>query len=202
LLYRFWKAGFVPPSFLKFSLGRIFMELVIGQKVAYPSQGVCMVEGIQSKRIGEDSINFYSLRVLSDNSIIFVPTANAENVGLRPISSSIQCKNLIKRLSDDFEAVSCDWKTRSRHFTEQLQSGDIFEAADVLKKLTFLGREKKLSFREQTLLEKAKFLIVSEITNADVSDEDYLRAEIETLVILACQKHLLLQPKVMTAVVH
>lgn len=178
------------------------MELVKGQKVAYPSQGVCMVENIESKKIGERSIDFYSLRILSDNSIIMVPKDNAESVGIRPIISSIQCKELISRLSADFDAVSCDWKTRSRSFTEQLQSGDVFEAADVLKKLTFLSHEKKLSFREQTLLEKAKFLIVSEITNAETADEGKLRAEIDALVETACKKHLRSQPTVMTAAVH
>lgn len=161
-----------------------------------------MVENIENKRIGENSISFYALRVLSDNSVILVPTANAKSVGIRPIISSIQCKSLIKKLSADFEAVSCDWKTRSRHFTEQLQSGDVFEAADVLKKLTFLGHEKKLSFREQTLLEKAKFLIVSEITNADISDETKLRSDIEILVKSACAVHLLSQPTVMSVAVH
>ena len=49
------------------------MELSIGQKVAYPSQGVCMVEDIEEKTVGDTSIRFYSLRVLSDNSVIFVP---------------------------------------------------------------------------------------------------------------------------------
>lgn len=178
------------------------MELVKGQKVAYPSQGVCMVENIESKRIGENSIDFYSLRVLSDNSVIMVPTDNAESVGIRPIISSIQCKHLIERLSADFDAISCDWKTRSRSFTEQLQSGDVFEAADVLKKLTFLAHEKKLSFREQTLLEKARFLIISEITNADAADEAKLRAEIDILVEAACKKHLRSQPRVMSAAIH
>lgn len=178
------------------------MELIIGQKVAYPSQGVCMVEEIESRVIGSSSMQFYSLRVLSDNSIIFVPMANAESVGIRPIISSIQCKALIDRLSKDFEAVSADWKTRSRQFTEKLQSGDVFEAADVLKKLTFLSHEKKLSFREQTLLEKSKFLIISEISNADVADEELLRAEIERLVETACKKHVSTQPRVMSAAVH
>ncbi len=178
------------------------MELNIGQKVAYPSQGVCMVEQIESKTIGENSIDVYLLRVLSDNSIIFVPTANAENVGIRPIISSIQCQSLIDKLSTDFDAVSCDWKTRSREFTEKLQCGDVFEAVDVLKKLTFLGHEKKLSFREQTLLEKSKFLIISEITNADAADEAGLRTEIERLVETACEKHLLSHPDITLAAVH
>lgn len=178
------------------------MELSIGQKVAYPSQGVCMVESLQKKTIGDASIQFYSLRVLNDNSIIFVPMANAESVGIRPIISSLQCKKLIGRLSADFEPVSCDWKTRSKEFMGQLQSGDVFAAADVLKKLTFLSHEKKLSFREQNLLEKSKFLIISEITNAAVADEEALRLEIERLVELACSKHIRTQPKVMSAAVH
>src|SRR3954453_4476528 len=178
------------------------MQLSIGQKVAYPSQGVCMVEDIERKTIGANSIQFYALRVLSDNSVILVPLGNAESVGIRPIISAIQCKRLISKLSADFEPVSCDWKTRSRHFTEQLQSGDIFEAADVLKKLTFLSHEKKLSFREQTLLEKAKFLIVSEIATAESSDEDALRSEVEHLVDLACRKHTDVQPKVLSVAVH
>jgi CarD family transcriptional regulator len=178
------------------------MQLSIGQKVSYPSQGVCLVEKIGKRVIGETSIKFYSLRVLSDNSVIFVPLDNAESVGLRPIISPIQCDALIDKLSADFEPVSCDWKTRSRGFTEQLQSGDVFEAADVLKKLTFLSREKKLSFREQTLLDKSKFLIVSEIINSNSADEVALRDEIDRLVDLACHKHLLSQPKVMSVTVH
>jgi CarD family transcriptional regulator len=161
-----------------------------------------MVEEIQKKTIGSTSIQFYSLRVLSDNSIIFVPMANAESVGIRPIISSLQCKKLINRLSADFEPVSGDWKSRSKEFLWQLQSGDVFEAADVLKKLTFLSHEKKLSFREQNLLEKSKFLIISEITNAEVADEDALRTEIERLVEAACKKHLRAQPKVMSAAIH
>lgn len=178
------------------------MELSIGQKVAYPSQGVCMVEEIQKKTIGEASIQFYSLRVLSDNSIIFVPMANAESVGIRPVISSLQCKKLINRLSADFECVSNDWKSRSKEFMVQLQSGDVFQAADVLKKLTFLSHEKKLSFREQNLLEKSKFLIISEITNAEIADEEALKAEIERLVEVACKKHLRAQPKVLVATIH
>jgi len=178
------------------------MELSIGQKVAYPSQGVCLVEEIGKKTIGAMSIQFYSLRVLSDNSIILVPMANAESVGIRPIISPIQCKSLIEKLSTDFEAVSCDWKTRSRGFTEQLQTGDVFEAADVLKKLTFLSHEKKLSFREQTLLDKSKFLIVSEIINSNSADEATLRDEIDRLVEIACRKHLRSQPRVIAATVH
>jgi CarD family transcriptional regulator len=178
------------------------MELNIGQKVAYPTQGICLVEDIKSRKIGEFSVSFYYLRVLSDNSTIFVPTANAENVGIRPVISVRQFNKLIDFLGRDFSEVASDWKIRSREFAVKLQSGDVFEAADVLKKLTFLSHEKKLSFREQTFLEKARFLIVSEVTNGELASEEVIEAKIENLLARACKKHEVTQPRVMSAVGH
>ena len=166
------------------------MKLSIGQKISYPSQGVCLVENIEEKKIGDQLMKFYALRVLSDNSTIFVPTANAETVGIRPIICSKEYKSLIDELGADFDDVSDDWKTRSKDYGEKLQSGDVFEAADVLKKLTFLSHEKKLSFREQTLMEKARFLIVSEVTNAGLAPENKIETKISKLVENACDKHL------------
>lgn len=177
------------------------MELVIGQKVAYPSQGVCLVEEIGEKDIGNNSIRFYLLRVLGDNSTIFVPRENAEVIGIRPIIGSAQFKRLMSDLEKDFDEISNDWKIRSREYSEKLQSGDVFAAADVLKKLTFLSLEKKLSFREQNLLDKAKFLIISEIINANFGDEERIESKVKNLVQCACQKHQMTQPRVMSAAI-
>lgn len=165
------------------------MHLTIGQKVAYPNQGVCVVENKKQHKIGDRTLEGYCLRVLNDNSTIFVPEQNAENIGIRPLITSKQCRELIDRLSEDFDAVSGDWKTRSREFHDKLRSGDVFQVADVFKMLTFLSHEKRLSFREQTLLEKAKFLIVSEIRNTCSSSDTPLESEIVALVESACFKH-------------
>ena len=178
------------------------MQLTIGQKVAYPNQGVCLVEDFKQHTFGARSMSGYTLRVLNDNSTIFVPEENAGSIGIRPLISSAQCRKLIDTLSEDFDPVSCDWKTRSREFTEKLRTGDIFQAAEVLKMLTFLSHEKKLSFREQTLLEKSKFLILSEITNADPKTQTPCESEIISLVESACSKHIFTQPTVMAAVVN
>lgn len=178
------------------------MELVIGQKVAYPSQGVCLVEDIERKIIGDNPIMFYLLRVLGDDSTIFVPTENAENIGIRPIIGLSQFKKLVSELEKDFDEISTDWKIRSREYSEKLQSGNVFEAADVLKKLTFLSLEKKLSFREQNLLDKAKFLIISEIVNGNFVDEEKIEQKVNDLVQVACRKHQIKQPRVMSAAVH
>jgi CarD family transcriptional regulator len=165
------------------------MELSVGQKVAYPGQGVCEVEKIEMRNVGGCTTECLLLRVIGDNSHILVPMANTEAVGLREVISTSQCRRLINRLAEDFEEISADWKTRSKQFTEKLQSGDVFEAADVLKKLTFLSHGKKLSFREQTLLEKAKHLLVSEIASAEANKFDGIENRICALVEAACSKH-------------
>lgn len=175
------------------------LELSVGQKVCYPSQGVCLIEDIENKKIGENLMQFYLLRILNDNSTIFVPVANAAAVGIRPIITATQYKLLITNLAADFAIVSDDWKTRSREYGDQLQSGDVFQAVDVLKKLTFLSCEKKLSFREQTLFEKAKFLIVSEVTNAGLAPKTQIETKLNKLIENACRKHRVAQPCVMAA---
>jgi CarD family transcriptional regulator len=165
------------------------MELSVGQKVAYPGQGVCEVERIELRTVGGCTTECLLLRVIGDSSHILVPVANTGAVGIREVISTGQCRRLINRLADDFEEISADWKTRSKQFTEKLQSGDVFEAADVLKKLTFLSHGKKLSFREQTLLEKAKHLLISEIANAYADKSDGIENRICELVESACTKH-------------
>ena len=176
------------------------MQLTVGQKVAYPNQGVCLVEEFRKQTLGERTIKGYTLRVLNDNSTIFIPEENAHSVGLRPLISSTQCRKLIDKLSEDFEPLCCDWKTRSRELTEKIRSGDVFQVADVLKLLTYLSHEKKLSFREQTMLEKSKVLIVSEITNAYSKKNTPGESEIIGLVESACSKRLFTKTRVLAAV--
>ncbi len=175
------------------------MRLNIGQKVAYPNQGVCLVEEFSEHSFGTLTISGFTLRVLHDHSTIFVPENNADGVGLRPLISAIQCRKLMHMLAEDFEPYAGDWKSRSRDFTEKLRTGDIFQTAEVLKMLIYLSHEKKLSFREQTLLEKSKFLIVSEISNADPKGRTPAESEIVTLVEAACTKHLTAHPTAMAA---
>ena len=171
------------------------MELNVGEKVIYPNQGVCLVEAIENKNIGNQSKKFYSLKVLNDNSTIFIPFGNVDGVGLRPVFNRRQCADLMSFLEDDFGFVSNDWKVRSREFNDKIQSGDLFEAAEVLKKLTFLSLEKKLSFREQFFLDKSRFLIVSEVTNSGLMKPDKIDAEINRRISDACHKHQKIQLK-------
>ena len=177
------------------------MNLDIGQKVSYPNHGVCAVENLEAKEVSGKWAEFYALRLLSNNSVIFVPKDNTEMVGIRPIIDSTQCKRVLKFLAEDFAEILHDWKTRTRDFICKLQTGDIYETADVLKKLTFLTRFKQLSFREQRLLEKTKFLIVSELAIVYAKPEDEIEKRVNKCLEKACEKHSVLPVAVVAAAV-
>lgn len=165
------------------------MDFRIGQKVSYPNHGVCSIESIDSKQSNAGLVEFYSMRLLSNNSIIFVPRNNAETIGIRPIIKPVQCSAVLNFLTEDFDEVSPDWKIRIRDYSALIQTGDLFKISDVLKKLTFLATQKQLSFREQRLFEKAKFLVVSELATVCSQSQCETEEKVDANLLIAAEKH-------------
>jgi CarD family transcriptional regulator len=158
----------------------------IGDKVVYPNHGVGVIEQIQSKRFGESEATFYSLRILANDSTVLVPTSNTSQVGLRPIIPKKEVNRVWDVLQNDEFDITEDWKGRYQENCERMRTGSIVDVATVLKTLTCLAQSKNLSYRERKMLDKAKYLIVSEIAEVQRADE----AAIEALVEKAISKSL------------
>jgi CarD family transcriptional regulator len=161
----------------------------IGQKVVYPNHGIGTIEQIEQKQIGATSLPFYTLRLAVNNSLVLVPVSNASEVGLRAPISSGECEMLFRALADDFSSPANDWKDRFKDFSEKMRTGDIFEVADVLKHLTYLSHIKPLSFREQRMLERARYLVVSELAAVCRQPECSVEPRVEQALARACSKH-------------
>jgi CarD family transcriptional regulator len=161
----------------------------VGQKVVYPNHGIGTIEQIEQKQIGAQALPFYTLRLAATNSVVLVPVANASEVGLRSPISSGECEMLLKNLADDFSSPAHDWKDRFKDFSEKMRTGDIFEVADVLKNLTFLSHIKPLSFREQRMLERARYLVISELAAVCRQSECNVEPRVEQALVRACAKH-------------
>ena len=165
------------------------MSFKIGQKAVYPNHGIGIIEQIENKQIGASVLPFYTLRLAATNSVVLVPVANASEVGLRSPISSAECEMLLKSLADDFIAPANDWKDRFKEFSDKMRSGDIFEASEVLKNLTFLSHLKPLSFREQRMLERARYLVVSELSAVCRQPECNVEPRVDQALERACAKH-------------
>lgn len=166
------------------------MGFKLGQKVIYPNHGIGTIEQIEQKQLGAGkSLDCYTLRLASTNSVVLVPIANAAEIGLRVPITSAECEMLLKSLADDFTTASMDWKDRFKDFSDKMRTGDIFEVANVLKNLTFLSLQKSLSFREQRMLERARYLVLSELAVVCRQPECKVAPRIEQALVTACAKH-------------
>lgn len=141
----------------------------VGDKVIYPNHGLGVVEAIEDKTIMGTTCGFYQLRMVSSDTIVLVPVENIESVGLRRAVSDDEIDRLYRRLANGRIDNHQNWKGRFKDNSDKMRSGSIEDAIEVLKNLTFLSKSKSLSFREKRMLDKAKFFVVSEIS--EVSNE-------------------------------
>jgi CarD family transcriptional regulator len=151
----------------------------IGDKVVYPNHGVGVIEQISSRTIGATVEKFYLLKIKSSSLKVMVPFHNVDSVGLRRVVRNGEITKILEYLQDGKCENHSDWKYRFKENSDKMRTGSLMEVAIVLKGLLTLGQEKPLSFREKKMLERARYLLVSELSMAkncaDTEIEDELR---------------------------
>ncbi len=153
----------------------------IGDKVVYPNHGIGIIESIQESGGGRVD-KFYRLRLLANDSTVMVPMANTSQVGLRRIITKKEIHNVFGVLKGVDIAVTRDWKGRYQENSDKMRTGAITEVAHVMKSLTMLSQRKSLSYRERRMLDKARYLIVSEIAVVEKMSEDKVEARVDRAV--------------------
>jgi CarD family transcriptional regulator len=161
----------------------------VGEKVVYPNHGIGIVEEIATREMGSAPSKFYMLRLKATDSVVMVPVANADEVGLRPPIKTKECERLLALLAENFASPPADWKDRYKEFLEKMRTGDVFTVAEVLKNLTYLALRKPLSFREKRMLERARFLVISEIALVMRKSDADIEPRVDEALANACSKH-------------
>jgi len=142
------------------------MTFQIGDKVVYPNQGVGTIENISTRSFGSAFEKFYLLRLGCNSMTVLVPFSNAANIGLRRVTKDREISRILSYLSNGACSINPDWKVRFKENSEKMQSGDLLKAAEVFKALLTIHVDKSLSFREKKMLDRARHMLVSEISIA------------------------------------
>ncbi len=154
-------------------------RFIIGDKVIYPTQGIGIIEDIQDENLYGEDFHIYHLRIRANNTLIMVPSANTEEIGIRKLISEKKIKNVYAFMRNGSVKVSKNWKGRYREHAELMKTGSLLDIALVLKSLYCLALTKPLSFREKKMMEKAKDMLVSELSEVSENSID----DIEKLVL-------------------
>ncbi len=154
----------------------------IGDKAVYPGHGVGVIEAIETKHISGKEQIFYILKILDNGMTIMIPRDNVGAVRLREVIRKIDVTKVIHILKErDITVDNQTWNRRYREYMEKINTGSIYEIAEVLRDLHLLKSEKELSFGERKIMDTARNLLVKELAIArDVKESDILR-EIRTI---------------------
>ena len=168
------------------------LSFQIGDKVVYPNHGVGIIEQISSRTIGPLVQKFYLLKIKASSLKVEVPFNNVGSVGLRPVVKNGEVAKILNFLTDGKIDNNADWKYRFKENSDKMRTGSLLEVAVVLKSLLVLAKSKPLSFREKKMLERARYLLVTELAMARNTEE----SEIEDMLNKALAKSKLKFPEV------
>jgi CarD family transcriptional regulator len=155
------------------------LDFKVGDKVVYPNHGVGVIEQVTKKSVGDMVSSFYCLRIISTDSTVMVPVGNTIAVGLRKVLTKREVVRVMDVLRIGEVATYDDWKGRFQANSEKMRTGDIRAVAEVLKSLTILAEIKPLSYRERKMLDRARFLLVSELAEAGNKTPEKVEIEID-----------------------
>lgn len=160
----------------------------VGDKIVYPMHGAGVIETIEERSILDEKQSYYIIKMPGEVKVM-VPTAKAEEIGVRNIIDKETAGKVINVLEQDSTEMSMKWNKRYRDNVEKMKSGDIFEVADIVRNLSFKQKDKGLSTTEKKMLLNAKQILVSELVLAESKGKEEVEALVENKINMSYEVH-------------
>lgn len=157
------------------------MTFSVGDKVVYRGRGPCLIGPVVQKLVCGRVANFYRLTLLDDSTgVLFVPVENSRAPHMRALVDRSEIPKLLGHLKGGGGVTkdlgsSKNWRARKLDNLKLFSSGSLFELADTVECLTQLSVTKTLAADERQTLDRARKLLVCEIS--EVMDETKSAAE-------------------------
>ena len=160
----------------------------VGDKIVYPMHGAGVIETIEERSILDEKQSYYIIKMPGEVKVM-VPTAKAEEIGVRNIIDKETAGKVINVLEQDSTEMSMKWNKRYRDNVEKMKSGDIFEVADIVRNLSFKQKDKGLSTTEKKMLLNAKQILVSELVLAESKGKEEVEELVENKINMSYEMH-------------
>lgn len=160
----------------------------VGDKIVYPMHGAGTIDAIEEKDILGEKQAYYIIKMPGEVKVM-VPTAKAEEIGVRNIINKENTGKVFEILEENETEMSNNWNKRYRDNMEKMKSGDIYEVADVVRNLSFKQKEKGLSTGEKKMLNNAKQILVSELVLAEHASEEEVVNLIDNKITMSFEEY-------------
>ena len=134
-----------------------------GDKILYPMHGAGVIKSIEEREILGEIKEYYLLNVPCGDMEVMIPVDNCEDIGVRHLVSVEELEEAISVLGLESSEMSGNWNKRYRENMEKIKSGEVKSVAEIVRNLTRINRENKLSAGEKKMLSNARKILQSEI---------------------------------------
>ena len=152
------------------------MAFKVGDRVVYPHHGAAVITKKEKRKAptGEQK-DYLVLRMAHGEMTLAVPVDKAEEVGMRWPISKEDVEDLFEVLQRRDVREPANWSRRFKNHQEKMKSGDVYQVAEVVRNLALREQGKGLSTAEKSMLERARGILVSELSFAlNVTEEEAL----------------------------
>lgn len=150
--------------------------------VVYPSHGVGKVVSIEEQEIAGFMLEMFVISFEKDKMTLRVPTAKAESVGMRPLSSPDVVEHAMRTLKGRARVKRAMWSRRAQEYEQKINSGDLIMIAEVVRDLHRTDDQREQSYSERQLYEAALERLTREVTAVDGGDEDAAQKKINDVL--------------------
>ncbi|WKZ83557.1 MAG: CarD family transcriptional regulator [Acidimicrobiia bacterium] len=155
---------------------KVVLPFAKGDKVVYPHHGAATIIDIEKRPFEGKSAEFYVLQVAIDQLILRVPASRALDLGVRPVISKAAANRVLAVFRTEPEEAGANWSRWYKLLTEKINSGDIYQVAEVVRDLTFAQQTKGISPALKRMLSKARLILASELRFAlKLTEEDAMK---------------------------
>ena len=131
-----------------------------------------MIKKKEKRELLGETREYLVLQMVHGELTLSVPVDKAEDVGMRPPISEADVEDLFRLIGKRDVREPANWSRRFKNHQEKMKSGDVYQVAEVVRNLALREKGKGLSTAEKSMLDRARSILVSELSFAlDVTEE-------------------------------
>lgn len=153
-----------------------------GTWVVYPTHGVGQIQGTETEEIAGLKMEFLVIEFTQNRLTVRLPMARAKTSGLRPIADKDTVKKALGILKGKSSSRRVMWARRAQEYDAKINSGDLLQAAEVLRDLARVSVDPDQSFSERQLYENALARLSLEMAALENIDPTDATAKVEKIL--------------------
>lgn len=155
------------------------MSFGVGDPVIYPQHGPGRVVEVTKRKVGDLEREYLVVEAELADLRLWVPVDETADLGVRPPVPKDEVEDVIAVLREHDVKIPNNFSRRFKNHQNQLNTGDIYDLASVVRNLAVRKDRKHLSASEKRQYEHARALLSGELAMSLKVDSDAALAKID-----------------------